>query len=72
LDGAIEFNQRPKRRVPPMFKGAFEKTVVQLLDTGSRLQGPRSPSTSTESGVPTRRKGPAQIIERLEGQYCSP
>ncbi|MEV6555461.1 hypothetical protein AB0M22_07085 [Nocardia sp. NPDC051756] len=52
-----------------MFKGAFEKTVVQLLDTGSRLQGPAVAKYVDRIRRSHPSESPAQIIERLEGQY---
>jgi len=52
-----------------MFKGAFEKTVVQLLDTGSRLQGPAVAKYVDRIRRSHPSEKSAQIIERLEGQY---
>ncbi|MFE9578223.1 hypothetical protein ACFYO1_17680 [Nocardia sp. NPDC006044] len=52
-----------------MFKGAFEKTVVQLLDTGSRLQGPAVAKYVDRIRRSHPSESPAQIIERLENQY---
>ncbi|PXX68887.1 hypothetical protein DFR70_102573 [Nocardia tenerifensis] len=52
-----------------MFKGAFEKTVVQLLDTGSRLQGPAVAKYVDRVRRSHPSESPAQIIERLENQY---
>lgn len=52
-----------------MFKDAFEKTVVQLLDTGSRLQGPAVARYVDRLRRSHPDESPAQIIERLEKQY---
>lgn len=52
-----------------MFKGTFEKTVVQLLDTGSRLQAPAVAKYVDRLRRSHPSESPAQIIERLEHQY---
>ncbi|WP_069164042.1 hypothetical protein [Nocardia altamirensis] len=52
-----------------MFKGAFEKTVVQLLDTGSRLQAPAVAKYVDRIRRSHPDETPAQVIERLEKQY---
>ncbi|MGO4618229.1 hypothetical protein AB4305_32840 [Nocardia sp. 2YAB30] len=52
-----------------MVKGAFEKTVVQLLDTGSRLQAPAVAKYVDRIRRSHPDETPAQIIERLEKQY---
>ncbi|MEV0359682.1 hypothetical protein AB0H71_26855 [Nocardia sp. NPDC050697] len=52
-----------------MFKDAFEKTVVQLLDTGSRLQGPAVAKYVSRLRRAHPDETPAQIIQRLENQY---
>ncbi|MFI6169963.1 hypothetical protein ACIBCN_24500 [Nocardia sp. NPDC051052] len=52
-----------------MFNGAFEKTVVQLLDTGSRLQAPAVAKYVDRIRRSHPSESPAQIIERLENQY---
>jgi hypothetical protein len=52
-----------------VFKGTFEKTVVQLLDTGSRLQAPAVAKYVDRLRRSHPTESPAQIIERLENQY---
>ncbi|MBF6218083.1 hypothetical protein IU479_08160 [Nocardia abscessus] len=52
-----------------MLKGAFEKTVVELLDTGSRLQAPAVAKYVDRIRRSHPDESPAQIIERLEKQY---
>ncbi|WP_454200066.1 hypothetical protein [Nocardia sp. Marseille-Q1738] len=52
-----------------MLKGAFEKTVVELLDTGSRLQAPAVARYVDRIRRSHPDENPAQIIERLEKQY---
>ncbi|MEU4345094.1 hypothetical protein AB0H00_28215 [Nocardia sp. NPDC023852] len=52
-----------------MVKGAFEKTVVQLLDTGSRLQAPAVAKYVDRIRRSHPDETPARIIERLEKQY---
>ncbi|MGK8522362.1 hypothetical protein ACRS6B_12765 [Nocardia asteroides] len=52
-----------------MLKGAFEKTVVELLDTGSRLQAPAVAKYVDRIRRSHPEESPAQIIERLEKQY---
>lgn len=52
-----------------MFQGAFEKTVVQLLDTGSRLQAPAVAKYVDRIRRSHPSESPAQVIERLENQY---
>ncbi|MBF6299415.1 hypothetical protein IU459_17970 [Nocardia amamiensis] len=52
-----------------MLKGAFEKTVVELLDTGSRLQAPAVAKYVDRIRRSHPDETPAQIIERLEKQY---
>ncbi|MFD0363886.1 hypothetical protein ACFQZZ_20745 [Nocardia sp. GCM10030253] len=52
-----------------MFKGAFEKTVVELLDSGSRLQAPAVAKYVDRLRRSHPTESPAQIIERLEKQY---
>ncbi|MEV6432069.1 hypothetical protein [Nocardia sp. NPDC051463] len=52
-----------------MFKGAFEKTVVELLDSGSRLQAPAVAKYVDRLRRSHPAESPAQIIERLEKQY---
>ncbi|WP_194836285.1 hypothetical protein [Nocardia sp. XZ_19_369] len=52
-----------------MFKGAFEKTVVQLLDSGSRMQAPAVAKYVDRIRRSHPSESPAQIIERLENQY---
>ncbi|MEU7768569.1 hypothetical protein AB0B25_26160 [Nocardia sp. NPDC049190] len=52
-----------------MYQGAFEKTVVQLLDTGSRLQAPAVARYVDRIRRSHPDESPAQIIERLEKQY---
>ncbi|WP_405161121.1 hypothetical protein OG203_32835 [Nocardia sp. NBC_01499] len=52
-----------------MFQGAFEKTVVQLLDTGSRLQAPAVAKYVDRIRRSHPSENPAQIVERLENQY---
>jgi hypothetical protein len=55
--------------MPPMLKGAFEKTVVELLDTGSRLQAPAVAKYVDRIRRSHPDDSPAQIIDRLEKQY---
>lgn len=52
-----------------MFKGAFEKTVVQLLDTGTRLQAPAVAKYVDRIRRSHPNESPAKVIERLESQY---
>ncbi|MGY1981377.1 hypothetical protein ACW9HR_24470 [Nocardia gipuzkoensis] len=52
-----------------MLKGAFEKTVVELLDTGSRLQAPAVAKYVDRIRRSHPDESPARIIERLEKQY---
>jgi hypothetical protein len=52
-----------------VFKGTFEKTVVQLLDTGSRLQAPAVAKYVDRIRRAHPDENPAQIIARLENQY---
>jgi hypothetical protein len=52
-----------------VFKGTFEKTVVQLLDTGSRLQAPAVAKCVDRVRRSHPTESPAQIIARLENQY---
>ncbi|WP_280246111.1 hypothetical protein [Nocardia abscessus] len=52
-----------------MLKGAFEKTVVELLDTGSRLQAPAVAKYVDRIRRSHPDESPAQIIDRLEKQY---
>lgn len=52
-----------------MFKGAFEKSVAELLDTGSRLQAPAVAKYVERLRRAHPDESPAQIIERLENQY---
>ncbi|MBF6086618.1 hypothetical protein IU438_05870 [Nocardia cyriacigeorgica] len=52
-----------------MFTKAFEKAVVELLDTGSRLQAPAVAKYVARLRRAHPDETPAQIIERLEKQY---
>jgi hypothetical protein len=52
-----------------VFKGTFEKTVVQLLDAGSRLQAPAVAKYVDRIRRSHPAESPAQIIARLENQY---
>ncbi|MFR9751114.1 hypothetical protein ACL02S_08765 [Nocardia sp. 004] len=52
-----------------MFQGAFEKTVVELLDTGSRLQAPAVARYVDHIRRSHPEENPAQLIQRLEKQY---
>ncbi|NEW40310.1 hypothetical protein GV794_03675 [Nocardia cyriacigeorgica] len=52
-----------------MFTKAFEKAVVELLDTGSRLQAPAVAKYVARVRRAHPEENPAQIIERLEKQY---
>ncbi|MET9028318.1 hypothetical protein ABZW96_22240 [Nocardia sp. NPDC004168] len=52
-----------------MLKGAFEKTVVELLDTGSRLQAPAVAKYVDRIRRSHPGESPAQIVDRLEKQY---
>ncbi|MGQ4616324.1 hypothetical protein [Nocardia sp. R7R-8] len=52
-----------------MLKGAFEKTVIELLDTGSRLQAPAVAKYVDRIRRSHPDESPAQIIDRLEKQY---
>lgn len=52
-----------------MFQGAFEKTVIELLDSGSRLQAPAVAEYVARLRRAHPGETPAQIISRLEKQY---
>lgn len=52
-----------------LFKGAFEKSIVELLDTGSRLQAPAVAKYVERIRRAHPEENPAQITERLEKQY---
>lgn len=52
-----------------MFQGAFEKTVIELLDSGSRLQAPAVAEYVARLRRAHPGETPEQIISRLEKQY---
>ncbi|QIS15318.1 hypothetical protein [Nocardia arthritidis] len=52
-----------------MSSGAFEKTVVALLENGSRLQAPAVAKYVDRLRRSHPAERPAQIVERLEKQY---
>ncbi|RJO80017.1 hypothetical protein D5S18_01860 [Nocardia panacis] len=52
-----------------MSYGAFEKTVVALLENGSRLQGPAVARYVERLRRAHPEERPAQLIERLERQF---